>query len=373
MKLYTNASFITCEPGNNATYSAMAVDKGHIAWVGNEIPKAYRGLRAIDLGGAAVTPAFGDTHLHFESFCMFYNTFFVMDATSLEEAGKIVKTYADAHPKDKVILGFGCTAHTVKEARLPVRADMDQWTDKPLLIVKYDGHAAVCNSALMSLLSADVKSDPGCDEETGWLYQNAFFNGVNEVTAKVPSLSIVSGLSKGADFLAKAGVGLMHNVEGVGFANDLDVDMLRVLGPGLPIAFRMFFQTMQVDAVVKRGMKRIGGCFKLALDGCFGSEDAALLSPYANNTENIGKLYYSQEQVNDFCTRANRAGLQIAIHAIGDAAVEQAVTAYNNTDGCYEKRRAGGLDFSKHSRQPKGQRVLWRKRRFNNRGAFSCS
>ena len=328
MKLYTNASFITCEPGNNATYSAMAVDKGRIAWIGNEIPPAYRGLRAIDLGGATVTPAFGDTHLHFESFCMFYNTFFVMDATSLDEAGKIVKTYADSHPKDKVILGFGCTAHTVKEARLPVRADMDKWTDKPLLIVKYDGHAAVCNTALMNLLSADVKSDPGCDEETGWLYQNAFFNGVNEVTAKVPSLSIVSGLSKGADYLAKAGIGLMHNVEGVGFANDLDVDMLRVLGPGLPVAFRMFFQTMDVDAVVKRGMKRIGGCFKLALDGCFGSEDAALSAPYANNAANSGKLYYTQEQVNDFCTRANRAGLQIAIHAIGDAAVEQAVTAY---------------------------------------------
>jgi hypothetical protein len=75
-------------------------------------------------------------------------------------------------------------------------------------------------------------------------------------------------------------------------------------------------------------MKRIGGCFKLALDGCFGSEDAALSQPYANNTENRGKLYYTQDEVNDFCIRANRSGLQIAIHAIGDAAVEQAVTAY---------------------------------------------
>ncbi len=328
MKLYVNASFITCEPGNNATCSAMAVNKGRIVWIGNDIPKSYRNAQIFDLGGATVVPAFGDTHLHFESFCLFNNTFFVMDAGSLDEMGQIVKTYAATHPKDKVILGFGCSAHTVKEERLPVRTDLDHWTDRPLLMIKYDGHAAVCNTALLNLLSDGVKLDSGCDVATGWLYQNAFFNGVNEVTAKVPPMSIVAGLSKGADYLAKSGIGLIHAVEGVGFANDLDVDMMRVLSPGLPIASRMFFQTMDVDAVIKRGMKRIGGCFKLALDGCFGSEDAALLAPYANNAENRGILYYTQDQVNDFCIRANRAGLQIAIHAIGDAAVEQAVTAY---------------------------------------------
>jgi predicted amidohydrolase YtcJ len=328
VKLYTNASFITCEPGNNAIYSAMAVSKGRIVWIGDDIPKSYRSARVIDLGGACVSPAFGDTHLHFESFSLFNNSFFVMDASSLGEMGRIVKTYATTHPKDKVILGFGCSAHTVQEARLPVRADMDLWTDRPLLLIKYDGHAAVCNSALMNLLSQEVKQDSGCDVETGWLYQNAFFNGVNEVTAKVPPMSIVAGLSKGADYLAQSGIGLIHNVEGVGFANDLDVDMMRVLGPGLPIASRMFFQTMDIDAVIKRGMNRIGGCFKLALDGCYGSEDAALSEPYANNAENFGKLYYTQDQVNDFCIRANRAGLQIAMHAIGDAAVEQAVNAF---------------------------------------------
>jgi predicted amidohydrolase YtcJ len=328
MKVFKNATFITCEPDNNKTFAAMAVDKGRIVWIGDDIPNAYKNMPSVDLGRATVTPAFGDTHMHFESFCMFANTFFIMDVASLDEAGEVVRTYADSHPKDKVLLGFGCSAHTVKEDRLPTRTDMDKWTDRPLLIVKYDGHAAVVNSALMNMLSEEVKKDPGCDEATGWLYQNAFFNGVNEVTAKVPSLSIVAGLSKGADALAKAGIGLVHCVEGVGFPKDLDVDMFKTLSPGLPQAFRMFFQTMNVDAVTRRGLTRIGGCFKLALDGCFGSEDAALVEPYANNPDNKGMLYYTQEQINDFCIKANRAGLQIAMHAIGDAAVEQAIVAY---------------------------------------------
>jgi predicted amidohydrolase YtcJ len=72
----------------------------------------------------------------------------------------------------------------------------------------------------------------------------------------------------------------------------------------------------------------IGGCFATALDGCFGSEDAALKEPYSNNPRSFGTLFYSQQQVNDFVKAANRSGLQIAMHAIGDAAIEQALTAF---------------------------------------------
>lgn len=328
MILYKNASFITCEPGQNKTYSAMAVDKGRIAWIGDEVPEACRRAPAVDLGGAAVTPAFGDTHMHFESFSMFANSFFVMDVASLEEAGQVVRNYAQTHARGKVLFGFGCSAHSVAEKRLPTKSDLDGWTDRPLIIVKYDGHAGVCNSALLALLSSEVINDPGCEKETGWLYQNAFFNGVNEVTAMIPTMTIVAGLSKGADCLARAGIGLAHCVEGVGFPKDIDVDMMRIFSPGLPVAFRMFFQTMDLEAVLKRKLTRVGGCFKLALDGCFGSQDAALSQPYAGDPDNRGMLFYTQEQVNDFCIRANRAGLQIAMHAIGDAAVDQAVAAY---------------------------------------------
>ena len=103
---------------------------------------------------------------------------------------------------------------------------------------------------------------------------------------------------------------------------------MRFLRYGLTPAFRIYFQTMDVDKVTKRGMSGIGGCFSLALDGCFGSEDARLSEPYANDPENRGFLAYTQEQVTDFCKKANRAGLQITMHAIGDAAVEQAINAY---------------------------------------------
>lgn len=329
MKLFTNAKFLSCE-ADNRVYSAMVVDGGKIVWLGNEgsIPGGFWGAKKVDLGGAVVTPAFGDTHMHFESLCVFENTFYLMDVKNFDEAKRIVRAYAESAPKAKLLIGYGCSAHTVEEGRLPERKDMDEWTDRPLMVIKYDGHAAVCNSAMMNILSDEVKKDPGCKQDTGWLYQNAFFAGTNEATGMIPSFDVIKGLTKGADSLAQVGIGLVHNVEGVGFKNDLDVDMINVLNAGLPQAYRIFFQTMDIEAVKKRKLSRVGGCFKLALDGCFGSEDAALLKPYANNPDNKGMLYYTQEQVNDFAIKANRAGLQIAMHAIGDAAVEQCITAY---------------------------------------------
>lgn len=328
MPVFENAMFITCEEENRVCRRLAADEGGRILWVGDEIPAAYEKMPRVDLKGAVAVPAFGDSHMHFESFSMFENTFNISGAASFDEAKAIIAAYGLEHPREKILLGFGACGHLVKEGRLPNRKDLDGWCSRPLLIVKYDGHAAVCNSAMMALLSEKVKGDPGCQRESGWLCQNAFYKGTNEVTAQISPLTLVKGLSKGAAALTKAGIGLVHAVEGVGYPKDLDVDMLRLLKAGLPQTIRIFFQTMEVKKVQRRGMKRIGGCFALALDGCFGSEDAALTVPYANDPKNRGVLNYTQEQVNAFAIAANRAGLQITMHAIGDAAVEQCITAY---------------------------------------------
>ena len=326
MPVFENARFITCEAEGEVFSKMAAGADGRILWLGDDLPAEYASMPRIDLGGAVAVPAFGDTHMHFESFSTFENTFNISDAHSFDEAAAIVRTYAEAHPREKLLIGFGACGHLVREGRLPNREDLDRWAARPLIIVKYDGHAAVCNSAMMSFFSSKVTNDPGFHAD-GWLYQSAFYNGVNEVTAKLSPLSIVGGLSKGAAALTAAGIGLVHAVEGVGYPRDMDVDMLRMLEGGLPQTFRIFFQTMDVSKVLKRRMKRIGGCFELALDGCFGSHDAALNAPYADELGGEGVLYYDDREVMDFCKEANRAGLQIELHAIGDKAFDQACRA----------------------------------------------
>ena len=102
MELYTNARFISCEK-ENRIYTAMAVKGGHIVWLGDEssIPPRYGKAKRVDLGGATVTPAFGDTHMHFGSLCVFENTFYLMDVKNFAEAKAAVRRYGDSHRKTR--------------------------------------------------------------------------------------------------------------------------------------------------------------------------------------------------------------------------------------------------------------------------------
>lgn len=327
MRVFQNAEFISCEE-QNRIFKYLVEKDGKIIFSGDQLPEEFKPCDAVDLKNQCVVPAFGDTHMHFSSFAYFNSGLDCRDVGDFNELGALIRSYTVRRKEEKVILAFGCSAHTVYEKKLPNRHDLDRFTDRPLMIVKYDGHAAVGNSALINRMPAAILTDPGFDKDTGWFYSNAFYRAVNSITSSVSLPSLFRNLIAGSDALARRGIALVHTAEGVGFPLDLDVDFMRFANRGLPQTFRVFFQTMNVRKVLRRKLPRIGGCFANALDGCFGSEDAALKEPYTNNPKSRGTLFYSQAEVNHFVIRANRAGLQIAMHAIGDAAIDQALTAF---------------------------------------------
>jgi hypothetical protein len=327
MNIFENAEFISCED-NNRLFSVMIENKGKIIFTGNTVPETYKMANRINLKNKCVVPAFGDTHIHFSSFSYFNAGLDCRYANDFNDLGAIINQHICNHKTGKVLLCFGCSAHTVKEKRLPERLDLDKITSHPIMIVKYDGHASVANSALIKKLPASITQDEGFDKKTGWFYHNAFFKVTNHISKSVSPLDVFRNLSYGADALAQKGIHLIHAAEGVGFPMDIDIDITRIAASVLPLEFRIFFQTMNINKVLKRKLPRVGGCFKNGLDGCLGSMDAALTAPYSNNLDNCGVLFYSQEEVNQFMKQANRAGLQIAVHAIGDAAIEQAIHGY---------------------------------------------
>jgi predicted amidohydrolase YtcJ len=186
----------------------------------------------------------------------------------------------------------------------------------------------VANTALLKKLPRSITTQAGFDKATGGLYQQAYYDAVNHLTRSISLYQVLKNMLGASDELARRGFGLIHTVEGLGFPLDADIDLMRFAARGLPLQYRIYFQTMDVRKVTRRNLPRIGGCFATALDGCFGTEDAALSEPYSNNPANRGFLAYSQQQVSAFVKEANRTGLQVSLHAIGDAAVEQAIMAY---------------------------------------------
>ncbi len=327
MKIYYGA-VISCDRENHI-HQYLVEDKGRILYAGPELPAAYHGAPQVALGDRALLPCFGDTHLHFASYALFNSGLDVRSARSLPEMSEQIIQSARGS-SDDILMGFGASPHSVAERRLISKADIDRvCPDKPLFLVKYDGHACILNSRMIALLPDKVKKLRGFHQDTGEMNQEAFFAVTDFVTKKISLRRTFQNMLRAVDEMAGKGIGLMHTVSGVGFPFDLDVTLETLLGRGLDSGFqtRLFFQTMNIDKVRRRHLPRVGGCFAAALDGCFGSQDAALHRSYADNPRNRGVLFYSDEEVAGFTRQANRAGLQIEMHAIGDAAFDQAVTA----------------------------------------------
>lgn len=317
----------------------LVEERGKIVYVGNELPERYSHAERIELGGRALAPSFVDTHEHLASFATFHAGLNVMDARSNEQIMQMVSDFRN-RSNANLLIAFGASPHSVSEGRLLSREELDAaCPDKPFMMVKYDGHACVVNSKLLEQIDGQVKDLRGYHPDTGEMNQEAFFAVSNHITSSISIPDLVRNVQRAVDYVASRGIGMVHTVSGVGFKGDLDISLEKWLAKSMQHGFqlRVFPQSMRVATALRRKIPRIGGCFANALDGCFGSEDAALLEPYANDPSNSGVLYYDDETVCEFCVQAHRSNLQIEMHAIGDAAFEQAVRGLESAYGYWPR------------------------------------
>lgn len=337
MKVY-KGNILTCD-AENTVKKYLVEEQGKIIYTGDILPEKYKDAPEIETGAGAIIPPFVDSHIHFASFATFHAGLNVMNARSNDEILEMLRDYV-TKTKSKLVIGFGASPYSVSDGHLVCRKQLDSvCPDKPLFMVKYDGHACVVNSVLLGQVKEKVCNLRGYHEESGEMNQEAFFAISDYITKSLSTLELIKNMQSAADYMASKGIGMIHSVSGVGFARDLDVDLERwfAKGMGNGLQMRVFMQTLDVDKVLKRRLPRIGGCFETALDGCYGSKDASLLEPY-EGTDDYGVLYYSDEKVTAFCKKANRAGLQIEMHAIGDCAFQQATKALKAAlDDCPRK------------------------------------
>ena len=327
MKCYKGA-ILTVDPNDNV-YEYLVEDNGKIIFTGNTLPEEYKDVETVDLGGKAIVPAFVDTHQHFASLSTFNAGLNVMEAESNEEIAKMIGDFA-AKTKDKTIIAFGASPHSVKEGRLINREEIDTvCLGKEVMVVKYDGHACIVSTPLLKKLDKKLRKLRGYHPDSGEMNQEAFFACSDYISGSLSIPDLFRNMQNATDYLASKGIGSIHTVSGVGFIANLDITIEKLFAKALRNGFqiRVFPQALDIKVATSRRLPRIGGCFECALDGCFGSRDAALNEPYADAEGGDGILYYSDEKVIEFCKKANRLGLQIELHAIGDKAFDQATRA----------------------------------------------
>ena len=327
MKVYKGT--VLSVDANDGVFKYLVEDNGVILFVGNELPEQYSNAEIIDIGSRVLAPAFVDTHQHFASLSTFNAGLNVMEAESNEKIARMIGEYA-AKTKAKTIIAFGASPHSVKEGRLINREEIDAvCLGKEVMVVKYDGHACIVSTPLLNKLDSKLRKLRGYHPDSGEMNQEAFFACSDYISGSLSIPDLFRSMQNCTDYLASKGIGAIHTVSGVGFIANLDITIEKLFAKSLRNGFqiRVFPQALDTKVATSRSIPRIGGCFECALDGCFGSRDAALNDPYADAEGGDGILYYSDEKVIEFCKKANRLGLQIELHAIGDKAFDQATRA----------------------------------------------
>ncbi len=319
-----HGTIITCDD-NNTIANYLVEREGRIAYLGNTLPSQYEVVPPIELGNNVALPAFVDTHTHYSGFSMLHKLFPISNYDSNAKILEMISDYAK-NTKENLVVGFGATEFGVSEGYLLLKEQLDKaCPDKPCVVVKQDAHSAVANRLFIDAVKSKIENLRGFNPMTGELKQEAFMAACEYVSHGLSTKKVIDSMVETSDYLASKGVGLVCSASGMGFVRDYDFDMERSVAKGMDngMQIRVAYQCANVDKIAKKDMTRV---VFANLDGTFANQDAALIDDY-NNAKHKGVSFYSDVEVQKFCVNANRAGYQIALHAMGDAAFEQAANA----------------------------------------------
>ncbi|MEV7546924.1 amidohydrolase [Streptomyces sp. NPDC089915] len=302
--------------------TAMVVERGHIAWVGSEgAADAFaQGVdEVVDLGGALVTPAFTDAHVHATSTGLALTGLDLTAARSLAEALDLVRAYAARRPADRVLLGHGWDAARWPERRAPRRSELDEATGgRPLYLSRVDVHSAVVTTALLDLVPG--VHPHGDDEPLTKDDHHAVRRGA--LDALTPAQR-AEAQRAALDRAASLGIGSVHECGGPDISSAEDFAGLLALAAERP-GPRVHGYWADRDLALARELGAVGAAGDLFVDGALGSHTACLHAPYAD-AAHTGTGYLDAAEIAAHVAACTEEGLQAGFHAIGDAAVTAVV------------------------------------------------
>ncbi len=321
--LITNAHILTLDP-HRPHATRLLARGGHIVALDEAVPHETS-VPTYDLGGKTVVPGFIDSHVHFLWTGVQHFALNLHGITTVRDVQEIVAAQARALPAAHLIMGLLLDPDAFPDGP-PTAADLDAAApEHPVIIKGHTGHLTLANTRAMQQLGIGPHID-------GWHANGILVGAANTATAwSVPAdfaaqIGWENVFGSAAAEAARVGITTIHALEGSDQPQDSGVDALLAHAPSLPVRIVLYWQTTHVAAVRRLGLPRIGGC--IWIDGDFSPHTAALKAPYADQPCTCGELYFPDDRLQAFVDAANAADLQIALHCVGDAAVDQVLRAY---------------------------------------------
>ena len=368
-----NARVKTFDPARPAA-EAVAIGDGRILAVGSRVEiEALKGsdTRIIDAGGASVLPGFSENHMHIFSGSAELDHLQLAGVKGMEALTAAVHRFAAEKPDEKVLYAQGYDYAPLYPGVPVNRHHLDAvLKDRPLVIFAHDHHTAWANTMALEMagLLHGGTVPPGNEIVMG---PDGLASGeLREMEAFNPLLTmsgfdrfrqgLASGLEpdpypdeetfrydmdvmrRGLDYCARHGITSIQNMDGNRYQLELLEAVLKEDGSlpcriKIPFHYKPFMTLDMLDRASEMAERFNGeyitsGLVKFFYDGVIDSGTAVMLEPFADDGGN-GEPLFTEEHFRAAVAEADRRGLQIAVHSIGDGAVRAVLDAFENARG----------------------------------------
>jgi predicted amidohydrolase YtcJ len=366
-RVFVNGAVYTVD-ADRSWAEAIAVNDGHIVFVGSTSDSERwigEQTEVTDLQGQMLLPGFHDSHTHILIGVATDGECDLLRIESVEavEAKLRECTELEGFGEENWILGGGWSDWLWPKSE-PNKAILDElFPDRPVYLGSSFGHSGWVNSRALELAGIHAESragpdgiivrDPETGEATGALHDSASMlidRVVPEMTEEHRRMSVLAAVElahrNGITAVIEPGVdeailGPLLQVADMGLLD------LRSLVSLSPINWRPgVFDDGVFEMLDRRDAWRRPNIdvdsVKIYMDGVIESGTGALLEPYEDELLGFGPRYYTQEKVDEYFSKFDAMGLQIHVHAIGDAGVRMAL------DGIEAARSANGEQGNRH-------------------------
>jgi hypothetical protein len=378
-----NGKVLTMD-GRGRRAEAIAVTGNRISLVGSTAEvMALRGnaTHLIDAAGGSVLPGFVEAHMHLFTGASSRSDLQLFEVHGFFALEAAIKAYAAANPRKRLLMGRGANYTMLSDTERVTRHHLDRIIpDRPFVMTAPDFHTAWANTAALEAAGILHGRDVGVGNKIVMGEDGLATGELRESEAMAPVLDLKDtggrerlGLStggepdpaptpgeragdralmkEGLDYSASHGITSIHNMDGnfyqLELLSEIEAEGGLTARVQIPFHFKNFMSLDRLEQASEMHRRYASdrlhsGRVKVFVDGVLDSWTAVMVEDYADKPGWRGEPLFEAEHFAEVAIEADRRGLQVSVHAIGDGAVRLVL------DGYEAARRANGPRDARH-------------------------
>ena len=356
-RAFINGSILTMD-ASNSVHQALLIDNGKVVQTGsNEEINALIDRKTVvtDLNGKTLMPGIIDAHGHFPGsglnvLAVDLNSPPIGKVTTIEELISALQEKSSQLSDDEWVVGYGYDDSVLTDNRHPTRADLDKVSKtQPVYIMHISGHMGVANSKALALANIDAKSknpeggvivkEAVTGIPTGLLEENATAV-VQKLASDFSALDFLKMIRYASDEYLALGVTTAQSggvdkrlYSGLRWASKAGIVPSRLVVFPLFDELGAYWLNGEVDLAANNTEHFYTGPVKIIADGSIqgftGYLNTPYHEPYKGDSEYRGYPRIDQQRLDAEISRYHKAGMQLAVHGNGDAAIDAIISAFD--------------------------------------------